>query len=33
MQIIYFYLFNNLFKVDDDKKDTLYKNKYKIGWD
>ena len=25
-------LFINLFKVDNDKKDTVYKNTYKIAW-
>ena len=27
----FIYLFINLFKVDNDKKDTLYKNTYKIA--
>ena len=27
-----FYLFVNLFKVENDKKDALYKNTYKIAW-
>ena len=26
------YLFIKLFKVDNDKKDTVYKNTYKIAW-
>ena len=26
------YLFTHLFKVDNDKKDTVYKNTNKIGW-
>ena len=30
--IYLFYSFINLFKVDNDKKNTVYKNTYKIAW-
>ena len=30
--ILFIYLFINLFKDDNDKKDIVYKNTYKIAW-
>ena len=29
---LFIYLFIHLFKVDNDKKDTVYRNTYKIAW-
>ena len=30
--VYFIYLFTHLFKVDNDKKDTVYKNTNKIAW-
>ena len=32
VSILFIYLFIYLFKVNNDKKDTVYKNAYKIAW-